>query len=150
MRRAVALPVMLFATLAFAQSAPSTLSGKWAGDWNHGPTPAETDHLVVSLATDAGSHVTGSVNVDKTFDVPIDWGFVQNDEVVFQISFPTEHGPFPLVFLGKAGAAGIDFAIAAHGLPPLPPGADAQHMTDVFRFIATKQPELSLARRLAR
>ena len=154
MRLMLAVPLVMFASLALAQTDTSTIDhlhpyalppstafdGKWAGDWTHGPTPEETDHLVLNLTSDQDGHLTGAVNVDGTVDDQIVWGFVEQDQsVAFEIMFPSEHGPIPLVFLGRRNGATINFGIYFNTADAASAPLKAMAAAPVLKFDAAKQ-----------
>ncbi len=101
------LAVLLGAPACFAESA---FDGKWTGVFNR-PAPAGDQAVTIAVTTDDMGRVSGVMTLaGVTGEVPIDWGYVKDDLIVYKI---TTNGPggvaMPFVYLGKLNNGAIDF-----------------------------------------
>lgn len=101
------LATLLAAPTCFAES---PFDGKWTGVFNR-PAPAGDQAVTISVATDDMGRVTGAMTLaGVTGEVPIEWGYVKDDLIVYKI---TTNGPggatVPFVYLGKLNNGAIEF-----------------------------------------
>ena len=100
------LALSLGATACFAAS---PFDGKWTGVFNR-PAPAGDQAVTISVATDEMGRVTGSMTLAGVpNEVPIDWGYVKDDLIVYKITAPGPAGVTPFVYLGKLNNGAIEF-----------------------------------------
>jgi len=83
-------------------SAAGPVDGKWAA---HVIRP----DLIITLATDQGGKVTGSVAVQGGMESTIDWGFVKGDLVVFKVKMPFNDQVVPFIYIGSVQGTSIAF-----------------------------------------
>jgi hypothetical protein len=91
-------------------SAASPFDGKWTGTFLR-PAPAGNQDVTITLITDAGGKVTGSMTLQGvTGDVPIEWGYVKDDLITYRIKAPGPNNAVVVfVYLGKLTGDQIDF-----------------------------------------
>jgi hypothetical protein len=88
--------------------AASSFDGKWTAHVIR-PAPATPQDLTISLATDQGGKVTGSVAVQGGMESSIDWGFVKGDLIVFKVKMPFNDQIQPFVYIGAVQGGTISF-----------------------------------------
>jgi len=94
---------------AAACSAASPFDGKWSGTFLR-PAPAGNQDVTITIATDQGGKVTGSMTLQGvTGDVPIEWGYVKDDLITYRIKVPGQNGVVLFVYLGKMSGDQIEF-----------------------------------------
>ena len=87
-------------------------AGPFDGTWKvqlTGPAPAVPQNLTITLATDDGTRVTGSVAIEGGLKSPIEWGFVKGDVVTFKVVLPFQEKTATFVHLGKLEGDQIAF-----------------------------------------
>ena len=100
------LALSLGATSCFAAS---PFDGKWTGVFNR-PAPAGDQAVTISVATDEMGRVTGSMTLAGVpAEVPIDWGYVKDDLIVYKINAPGPAGVTIFVYVGKLNNGAIEF-----------------------------------------
>lgn len=103
----IGLTLLLSAPACFAES---PFDGKWTGVFNR-PAPAGDQAVTISVATDDMGRVSGVMTLaGVASEVPIEWGYVKDDLIVYKI---TTNGPggaqVPFVYLGKLNNGVIEF-----------------------------------------
>jgi len=101
------LAALLAAPACFAES---PFDGKWTGVFNR-PAPAGDQAVTISVATDDMGRVTGVMTLaGVTGEVPIEWGYVKDDLIVYKITTAGPGGAtVPFVYLGKLNNGAIEF-----------------------------------------
>ena len=95
--------------LATACSAASPFDGKWTGVFLR-PAPAGNQEVTITVTTDAGGKVTGSMTLQGvTGEVPIEWGFVKDDLITYRVRVPGANGAVLFDYVGKLTGDDIDF-----------------------------------------
>ena len=95
--------------LAAVCSAASPFDGKWTGVFLR-PAPAGNQEVTITVTTDAGGKVTGSMTLQGvTGEVPIEWGFVKDDLITYRVRVPGANGVVLFDYLGKLTGDDIDF-----------------------------------------
>ena len=90
-------------------SAASPFDGKWAGPFVR-PAPAGNQDVTITLKTDDGGTVTGSMTLQGvTGEVPIEWGFVKDDLITYRVRVPGQNGTVLFVYVGKIRDDEIEF-----------------------------------------
>ena len=90
-------------------SAASPFDGKWAGTFMR-PAPAGNQDVTITLNTDQGGKVTGSMTLQGVNgEVPIEWGYVTDDLITYRVKVPGQNGVVLFVYLGKLTADQIEF-----------------------------------------
>ena len=87
-------------------------AGPFDGTWNvhlTGPPPAVPQDLTITLKTDEGGKVTGSVAIQGGAETPIEWGIVKGDLITFKVKLPFQNAPTTFVHLGKLEGDQIAF-----------------------------------------
>jgi hypothetical protein len=95
----VAVFIWLSAGVCWAQSA---FDGQWNGQ-------AGEENLTFTFATKEGGQVTGKIALQGGADMPIDWGFVKGDLIVFKVMREFQGMPRPFVYIGKVEGEQIAF-----------------------------------------
>lgn len=89
-------------------SAASPFDGKWAGTFIR-PAPAGNQDVTISLNTDQGGKVTGSMTLQGVnSEVPIEWGYVKDDLITYRVKVPGQNGVVLFVYMGKMNGDQID------------------------------------------
>jgi hypothetical protein len=97
--RALVLGVCVW-TYAVVCSAASPFDGKWAGTFLR-PAPAGNQDVTITLRTDQGGKVTGAMTLQGvTEEVPIEWGFVNDDVIIYRVRVPGPKGVLLFVYVG--------------------------------------------------
>jgi hypothetical protein len=102
----------LVVMLAFGCAAALTAAGPSDGKWTARvirPAPATPQDLTITLASDQGGKVTGSVAIQGGMESPIEWGFVKGDLVTFKVKMPFNDQVVPFVYIGTVQGATISF-----------------------------------------
>jgi len=95
--------------LAAVCSAASPFDGKWTGVFLR-PAPAGNQEVTITVTTDAGGKVTGSMTLQGvTGEVPIEWGFVKDDLITYRVSVAGANGVVLFDYVGKLTGDDIDF-----------------------------------------
>ena len=95
--------------LAAVCSAASPFDGKWTGVFLR-PAPAGNQEVAITVTTDAGGKVTGSMTLQGVNgEVPIEWGFVKDDLIAFRVRVPGANGVVLFDYVGKLTGDDIDF-----------------------------------------
>jgi hypothetical protein len=95
--------------LAAVCSAASPFDGKWTGVFLR-PAPAGNQEVTITVTTDAGGKVTGSMTLQGvTGEVPIEWGFVKDDLITYRVRVPGANGVVLFDYVGKLTGDDIDF-----------------------------------------
>ena len=90
-------------------SASSAFDGKWTGTFMR-PAPAGNQDVTISLSTDPGGKVTGSMTLQGvTGEIPIEWGYVKDDLITFRVRIPGQNGSTLFVYMGKVTGDEIEF-----------------------------------------
>ena len=90
-------------------SAASPFDGTWSGTFLR-PAPAGNQNVTITLSTDAGGKVTGTMTLQGvTGEVPIEWGFVKDDLLTYRVRQPGPNGVLLFVYMGKIHGDEIDF-----------------------------------------
>jgi hypothetical protein len=90
-------------------SAASPFDGKWSGAFLR-PAPAGNQDVTITLATDQGGKVTGTMMLQGVSgEVPIEWGFVKDDLITYRVRVPGQNGVILFVYMGKIRGDEIDF-----------------------------------------
>jgi len=90
-------------------SAASPFDGTWTGTFLR-PAPAGNQNVTITLSTDAGGKVTGTMTLQGvTGDVSIEWGFVKDDLITYRVRQPGPNGVLLFVYMGKINGDEIDF-----------------------------------------
>ena len=106
--RAVAFAACLWLSASVC-SAASPFDGKWTGPFLR-PAPAGNQDVSITLTTDAGGKVAGSMTLQGvTGEVPIEWGFVKDDLITYRIRVLGQNGVVLFVYVGKIRGDEIDF-----------------------------------------
>lgn len=89
--------------------AASPFDGKWTGVFMR-PAPAGDQAVTVTLATADDGKVTGAMTLAGVpAEVPIEWGYVKDDLIVYKVVAPGPAGVAPFVYVGKLANGKIDF-----------------------------------------
>ena len=95
--------------LAAVCSAASPFDGKWTGVFLR-PAPAGNQEVTITVTTDAGGKVTGSMTLQGvTGEVPIEWGFVKDDLITYRVRVPGANGAVLFDYVGELTGDDIDF-----------------------------------------
>jgi hypothetical protein len=90
-------------------SAASPFDGKWTGTFVR-PQPAGNQDVTITLSTDAGGKVTGSMTLmGVNGEVPIEWGYVKDDLITYRVKVPGANGVVLFVYMGKLTGDQIEF-----------------------------------------
>jgi hypothetical protein len=90
-------------------SGASPFDGKWAGPFLR-PAPAGNQDVTITLNTDEGGRVTGAMTLQGvTGEVPIEWGFVKDDVIIYRVRVSGPNGVILFVYVGKIRGDEIDF-----------------------------------------
>lgn len=94
---------------ATACLAASPFDGKWTGVFNR-PPPTGDQAVTIQVNTDDMGRVTGAMTLaGVTGEVPIDWGYVKDDLIVYKITAAGPGGATPFVYIGKLNNGAIEF-----------------------------------------
>ena len=90
-------------------SAASPFDGKWQGTFLR-PAPAGNQDVTITLTTDAGGKVAGSMTLQGVSgEVPIEWGYVKDDLITYRVKVPGQNGVVLFVYLGRMNGDQIEF-----------------------------------------
>ncbi|MEQ1607480.1 MAG: hypothetical protein ABL956_00670 [Hyphomonadaceae bacterium] len=103
----IGLALLLGAPACFAAS---PFDGKWTGVFNR-PQPAGDQAVTISVTTDDMGRVSGVMTLaGVTGEVPIDWGYVKDDLIVYKITTVGPGGAMlTFVYMGKLANDAIEF-----------------------------------------
>jgi len=89
--------------------ADSPFDGKWTGVFNR-PAPAGDQTVTISVTTDEMGRVSGVMTLAGVVgEVPIDWGYVKDDLIVYKVTTTGPGGVLPFVYIGKLNNGAIEF-----------------------------------------
>jgi hypothetical protein len=80
-----------------------TAAGSFDGKWTARvvrPAPAGPQDLTITLATDEGGRITGSLAIQGGMESKVDWGFVKGDLITFKVKMPFNDQVLPFVYIG--------------------------------------------------
>ena len=100
--------VVIFGLAAHVMAA-SPFDGKWSAHVVR-PAPAGPQDLTITLNTDEGGKVTGSLAIQGGGESPLDWGMIKGDLITFKVKVPgANNQPLTFVYLGKIEGDHIAF-----------------------------------------
>ena len=76
----------------------------------HQAAPAGNQDVAITVNTDQGGKVTGSMTLQGVNgEVPIEWGYVKDDLITYRVKVPGQNGVVLFVYLGKLSGDQIEF-----------------------------------------